>query len=201
MTDADIATLSEGLWYEDRLPVRWDETGEAPTAAQSLGAGNSGEQFLRHLGVLDEHRTDADEDGQLSHDIQRLEFKVDLLLELVGRLAGRDIVLPPAVAVRLGADRMQWTTAPADAPGEGRLLRVELFLYPRLPTPLELFGAVESVVTVPDGVRVTVRYAGMGEGLRNALEKLIFRQHRRLVAQARQAARRTDGQASAREGE
>lgn len=196
MMDADIAVLGDGLWYEDRLPVRWDEAGAAPTAAQSLGAGNSGEQFLRHLGVLDEHRTDADEDGPLCHDIQRLEFKVDLLLEMVGVLVGRDTVLPAATTVRLGADRMQWITTPAEAPGEGRLVRVELFLYPRLPTPLELFGEVESLTAVPDGLRVTLRYAGMAEGLRNALEKLIFRQHRRLVAQARQAARRSDGETS-----
>ena len=192
MTDADIAALSEGLWYEDRLPIRWEEAGAAPTAAQGLGAGNAGEQFLRHLGVLDEHRPDGDEDGHLSQEIQRLEFKVDLLLEMVGRLVGREAVMPAAAAVRLGADRMQWTTTPGEAPGKGRFLRVELFLYPTLPMPLELFGAIESVIARPDGSHVTLRYAGMGEGLRNALEKLIFRQHRRLVAQARQAARRSD---------
>ncbi len=205
MNDADTAALSEALYYEDRLPMRWQESIEPPAPVEFLALNRHNEQILRHLAVIDEFRTEgADEDGHAAHhaghhDNQRLEFKIDVLIDMVAELLGRELVLPEAMPVHLGADFMQWRSpAGAVRPAPGRLLRVEIYLNRRYPNPLALFGTVESVQP-PDGnggedggVLVSLRYRGVGAGLRSALERVIFRQHRRLIALARESARRPD---------
>lgn len=191
MNDVDFATLSKGLHYEDSLPLRWQQAIEPSTPAGVLVRNQANEQLLRHLAAIEEVRSEgSDEDGQVSHDIQRLESKINLLMDMMGQLLTRQMSLPEPAPVRLGADAMQWICPPGAAPSEGMPLLVEVYLNRRYPSPLALGGAVESVrPEAGGGVSVTLRYAGLSEGLRSALEKIIFRQHRRLVAQARQAAR------------
>lgn len=192
MNDTDMAAFSTGLHYEDRLPLRWQEAGEPPPPAGVLAVNRGNEQLLRNLSAVEESRPESDEDGQGNHDIQRLESKLDLLMDMMGRLLARQIELPEPVPLRLGADALQWTCPAAQRPALGRLLRVEVYLSRKYPSPLVLFGTVESLrPAAGDGVQVTLRYSDLGEALRSGLEKVIFRQHRRLVAQARQAARRS----------
>lgn len=208
MTETDTAALGEALYYEDRLPMRWQEHAELPAPVEILALNRHDEQILRHLAVIDEFRTEGtDEDAgshhsghhanhhASHHDNQRLEFKIDVLIDMVGELLGRQLVLPEAVPVHLGADFMQWSVAPGEPlPTAERLLRVEVYLNRRYPNPLTLFGTVESVRSEADGsALVSLRYQGVSAGLRSGLERVIFRQHRRLIALARQqTARRSD---------
>lgn len=203
MSDTDTEALSEGLYYEDRLPMRWQECGELPPPVEMLALNRHNEQVLRHLAVIDEIRSEGgDEDGghghghshagHDAHNSQRLEFKIDVLIDMVAELLGRHLVLPDTAPVHLGADFMQWR---GDAPAfltAGRLLRVEVYLNRKYPSPLVLFGTVESVQPETGGVSLlSLRYQGTSAGLRSGLERIIFRQHRRLIAQARQTTRRS----------
>ena len=191
MNDVEIAAFGEGLYYEDRLPLRWRDAEEPLSPGTILTISRANEQLLRNFAAIEEIRHEGDDDGASAHDIQRLEYKVDLLMDMVGRLLSAQVSIPDAVPVRLGADAMQWTCPAARCPAADSLLRVEVYLHHRYPSPLVVVGAVESVVPEGGEARVTLRYVGMGEGLRCRLEKTIFRQHRRLVAQSRQAARGT----------
>jgi hypothetical protein len=201
MNDTDTEALSEGLYYEDRLPMRWQECGELPAPVEILALNRHNEQVLRHLSVIDEIRGEgAEEDGHGhahanhdGHNTQRLEFKIDVLIDMVAELLGRHLVLPDSAPVHLGADFMQWR---GEAPAflePGRLLRVEVYLNRKYPSPLVLFGAVESVQPENGGLSlVSLRHQGVSAGLRSGLERIIFRQHRRLIAQARQSTRRSN---------
>lgn len=190
MPQADTSGLNEGLFYEDTLPLSWQEVGNAVTAARLLSISHSNEQLLRYLAATGEHRADPADDGhaQSSQELSRLEAKVNLLLNMVGQLLSQNIALPEAVPLRISADRLQWNSRhPAKT---GAQLSVELYLAPRYPSALTLFGMVEKVTNRDGGYLIDMTYINMSEGLRNALEKMIFRHHRRRIAHARQPSKR-----------
>lgn len=189
MKDPEAGVFSTGLCYEDRLPLRWQPVAALPEPAGMLAVNRANEHLLRNLAALEESHsgTGADEDGQPVHqDLQRLEHKLDLLMEMIGQFLGAQLVLPEPMTTRLGADAMQWDCALGQAPTSGSALRVEVFPDRRFPSPLVFFGSVEWVRPRDGGMRVELRYDGVGDALRSALEKIIFRQHRRLIAQQRQ---------------
>lgn len=189
MNDSEAGVFSTGLCYEDRLPLRWQPVGALPEPAGMLAVNRANEHLLHNLTAIEESRTaaGADEENQPTHqELQRLEHKLDLLMEMLGQLLGAQLALPEPVAARIGADIMQWDCTAAQAPAPASVLRVEVFPDRRFPSPLVFFGAVEWVRPRDGGVRVELRYSGIGDTLRGALEKVIFRQHRRLVAQHRQ---------------
>lgn len=192
MNGNDATTFGTGLCYEDLLPLRWRRSEDAHPIARSLAINLGNEQLLRHLAAVDEFRTEGGEDdAPAAHELHRLENKLDLLIDLVGELLTRQSDLPAPVPVRLCAETLVWTCAPDAAPAPGDSVEAEVFLNPRYPRPLVMFGLVESVEADADGrANVSLRYRELSEGARGALEKTIFRQHRRLIAHARQGARR-----------
>jgi hypothetical protein len=192
MSENDTGGFGSGLCYEDMLPLRWRRSEDGHSLTRSLAISLGNEQLLRHLAAVDEFRTEGGEDDSpTAHDLHRLESKLDLLIDLMGDLLARQSDLPEPVAVRLCAETLVWTCASPDAPAPGDLVEAEVFLNPRYPRPLVMFGVIETVQAVDDArVQVSLRYRELSDGVRSALEKTIFRQHRRLVAHARQGVRR-----------
>jgi hypothetical protein len=192
MSDNDATTFGSGLCYEDDLPLRWRRSEDAHPIARSLAINLGNEQLLRHLAAIDEFRGEGGEDDTpAAHELHRLENKLDLLIDLVGDLLTRQSDLPSAVPVRLCAETLGWACAPDAAPAPGDSVEAEVYLNARYPRPLVMFGRIESVETDADGrASVLLRYRELSEGARGALEKTIFRQHRRLIAHARQTTRR-----------
>jgi hypothetical protein len=117
------------------------------------------------------------------HEIRRLEFKLDLVLAMVGQMLARQLELPPPVPVRLSAERLEWLAADGPVPGEE--IEVELYLLPEYPRPLYLRGVVESSEEKTGWIRL--RFAGLSEPVRDWLERTIFRYHRRQIALSRRS--------------
>src|SRR5665811_1041909 len=104
------AFLGDGLIYEDAMPLVWTA---GPLAEGSvlarLNADNH--QLLGAEASLDEVRVqDAlkDESPALVQELQRLEYKVNILLRLTAELALRNSGLPPAERVRLTSRALEW---------------------------------------------------------------------------------------------
>jgi hypothetical protein len=180
--------LGDGLIFEETLPVVWTA---GPLAQGSvlarLNADNH--QLLGAEASLDEvrvHEALKDESPALIHELQRLEYKVNILLRLAAELALRNSGLPPAQRVRLSSRALEWfgETTPAVA-GTGLLA---VYVNSALPQPLKI-PCVVAGERMQDGVRaVQMRFSGLSEAVVEQLDKLIFRHHRRLVAGARLAA-------------
>lgn len=146
-------------------------------------------QLLGAEASLDEvrvHEALKDESPALVQELQRLEFKVNILLRLTAELAMRNSALPPPQRVRLSAQALEWFGDGTPPVGETGL--VLLYMNPTLPQPIRIGGMVVGERTEQGARAAQLRFAGMSDAVADQMEKLIFRHHRRLVAGARLAA-------------
>jgi hypothetical protein len=181
--------LGDGLIFEDLLPLAWSPglLIEGPALAR-MNADNH--QLLVAEASLDDVRVhDAlkDESPALVHELQRLEFKLNILLRLTAELAVRSSALPPPQRVRVSSEGLEWFGEMAPALHATGL--VSAYINATLPQPLKVCCSVVGERVV-DGQRVAqLLFAGLSDTVVDSLAKLIFRHHRRLVAGSRAAAR------------
>ena len=125
-----------GLFFQTTLPLEWTplEEGEHLPASTEL----SNQNFLRIVMGLDEAAHESvDESTELNHELQRLEFKVNIVLELVAQLISRDTELPDTVELKLSSGALEWSCG-TTPPISGQTIQVKIYLDPRFPTPLTL---------------------------------------------------------------
>jgi hypothetical protein len=143
------------------------------------------ERLLRSINLLAEQGHEKpEEEGEHEAALIRLETKVDLLLDLFSRIGADAGGLPPSAPVRLSAKGVEWLRA-GEAPAAGQRVWIHLYLEPRLPEAVQFPARVLNVETEGVQQRVLARFEPLGEGAQNLLEKMIFRHHRRQVAQQR----------------
>lgn len=176
---AEHALFGDALGCDEILPAAF-VGGTGP--AEGDGAG-----VLRALALIEEtgepEREDSDARGA---ELARVEAKLDLVLALLGSVlrAQRPDLAPVALRwSRLGAC-VHAATAPSADTG---CLRVAL--DPRLPQPLELPARVIACEPEGEGVRLWLSFERLDPALESALERHVFRRHRRAVAEARRSAR------------
>ncbi len=179
--------LGDGLIFEEALPVAWTPGALADGVHLArLNADNH--QLLGAESSLDEvrvHEALKDESPALLHELQRLEYKVNILLRLTAELAMRSSGLPAAERIRMSPRALEWFGEhPAQTHGTGLL---SVYINSALPQPLKIPSIIAGQRGV-DGAHVTqFRFVGLSDAVVDMLEKLIFRHHRRLVAGARLA--------------
>ena len=142
-------------------------------------------QLLGAESSLDEvrvHEALKDESPALLHELQRLEYKVNILLRLTAELALRSRGLPPAERVRMTSE---WFGEHSPAAGDTGLLSI--YINPALPQPLKIPCVIAGQRIIDDSHATQLRFVGLSDAVVDLLEKLIFRHHRRLVAGARLA--------------
>jgi len=194
MTEKVHTSLEEGLVLRDVLPLGWEDADAGSRGELQIAQLNeANESVLRVVALLEEHRSEAGEDhhGGVSTELARLDNKMNMLLDLVNRLLRFHISLPDSVPVVLGVTTLEWESKAA--PQTGSSITVQLYLHPSYPIPLGLPATVHAVEGQKGHQRVQVTFEGLSEPVRDGLEKLIFRHHRRAVAQARRAVAQHQG--------
>jgi hypothetical protein len=179
--------LGEGLVYEETLPVGWTEAPLTdPHALLRINGDNL--QLLSAEASLDEVRVAEglkDESPALMHELQRLEYKLNILLRLVAEIAVRNAGIPGAERVRLSSHAMEWFGG--RAPRLGSTGIVSIYVNPALPQPVKIPAKVAGE-RIHDGQHVAqLKFSGLSDAITQMLDKLIFRHHRRLVAGSRGA--------------
>lgn len=179
--------LAQGLIYEAKLPFQWCALEDIPDIAEQLQINESNEAVLQAINVLEEfHHPDlADEYGVVAQELNRIDAKVNLMLDLLSQLLTQQKLLPGHCPVRFGAEGLAWRTSEVGEIQSGQHLAVDVYMQPRYPSPLKLTGDVVSIEAGEDGVWITIAYHGLTPSLHNAFDKLIFRHHRRSVAMAK----------------
>ena len=177
---SDTVVLYEELAYQEVLPVLWRALPGAvdPTLAASFTERNV--RVLQACAAIEDHRT-TEGPEEPSPELQRLDFKLNLLIDLVGQLLVANRPRPTAVGIRFNALGAVWRAAPP-LPEAGAQGIAEIYLRDFIAEPLRLIGRITSVT--PDG-QIKARFAPAGEAVADLIEKLIFRRHRRQVAESR----------------
>jgi hypothetical protein len=163
--------------------------GPLPQGLELARLNGDNHQLLGAEASLEEVRVaeslSKEESPALVHELQRLEYKLNVLLRLMADLVARSSAIPPPQATRLGARGLEWTGAAA--PQLGAIGIVSMYINPALPQPLRIPCEVAGE-RAQGGERVAqLRFRDLSESVTELLEKLIFRHHRRLIAGARTA--------------
>ncbi|NZA27904.1 PilZ domain-containing protein [Luteimonas sp. SJ-92] len=146
------------------------------------------EALLAGLAQVEDLRKDdsGEERGELPLLAQRMDAKLDLMLMLIGRMVSRS-----SDALPLRALRWSHRGARLDAPARSGIAAGDagvLHLQPSewLPDHLELPVAVLAETAADGGMqRVWLRFGEFPAGLSDALEKHLFRLHRKQIAASR----------------
>ena len=185
----DTVVLQNELAYQDLLPVAWRRLAAPLDLAAIAALTDRNVRTLQVCAAIEEQGAVEKKDEKSPHsaDIQRLEVKMNLLLDLVGQLLAAAQPRPAATLIRFNALGAVWRgNGPPPRPGEQGLL--DIWLRESLPQPLTLVGNVNQVSA--DG-QVKLTFTPPGEATADLIEKLAFRRHRRHVAGVRQPRRST----------
>ncbi len=186
-------TGAMNLIYADNLPMRWSVSHESSAAFPSYRQ-EANRAFFRAISILEDMTLDTsqtDEHGENSHELSRIEAKVDLLTGMVTRLVHNLGGLPPLVPVRLSATGIEWSESlslSADAKSRvstGMNITIELYLRPDLPLPVYFPASLHSLDTDTDPANFVARFTEMPGAIQEYLERTIFRRHRQLIARSR----------------
>ncbi|NNF51010.1 MAG: hypothetical protein HKN59_01100 [Gammaproteobacteria bacterium] len=172
---------AEGLGYDDDLAVAWEA--QEVTAEEALQRINAdAARLMKAMAAIEEHTRDtSDEASSISQELHRLEGKLDLVLSIVAHMSNAQLALPPAGPVMVRATGLHWHQPPPDLkPGDGEKGVAAIYFYPGMPLPVRLPA---KVTVLEDGSMMLV-FAGLTAEVRNALERHVFRHHRRAVARA-----------------
>ena len=191
MTEHTDDPFFDGLVHETMFPVEWVYLDLELTEERAIAANVANEQLLRLMTSLGEKLPEQGDYIEHSAELERLDLKLNVLIDMAGHLLRNQLKLPAPETVRFGHGSMEWQTmAP---PERGRQIGIKVYIDSSLPQFLQLYGEteinVEENVEADAGTRATlvrVKYLGLGEAVSDELEKYIFRQHRKKIALERQ---------------
>lgn len=186
MQDATWSTFvervsCEGRWPVDAQPLDWPMSAAAIDRFTEHNA-----HVLATVAALEERRAEAsEEDGPVLQELARLDAKLNALVDIVNRLLVPADALPLRRSIRFNAVGAQipddlLAALPTDAPTV--LLRLRLDACPSLPLELPALRC-QSV-----DAQTFLAFVDLPESTRDAIERLVFRHHRRKVAESRQSA-------------
>lgn len=180
---SDTIVLDAELAYADVLPIRWTPLEAEIDVERAAALIDQNLRVLQTFAAMEDSAQveKPDEDSPHSADLQRIEFKVNLLLDLVGRILAREQPVPELLPIRFNARGARWQ-AGGVTPVAGSHGVLEIHLRESLLQPLRMPGRVAAVEA---GRHVKVDFDAVGEPVADIIEKLAFRRHRRQVAKGR----------------
>ncbi len=176
---------SPALCYQDLIPVQWELLERPLDEAQRQRQQHDNALLLQGLLMVDEQPViEHDEElSALSQELQRIDHKLNLVLELLSQTLRSWRNLPDPVAVRITSGGVQWESG-EELP-EGAAILLKLYMSPVFPNPFIVGGTVQPTHTEGERSWSTVRFGPLDAQVLELLEKVVFRQHRRQIARQR----------------
>ncbi len=146
------------------------------------------ETLLRSVALVEDARGDDghDDRSDATLQVQRLEAKLDLVMVLLGRLvrqSSQDLPLRPLRWSRRGI-RLEQGARSGAAAGSMGVIRLQPCDW--LPDHIDLPVVIVAEAANGSGAHyLWLRFEGLSDALEMALERHLFRLHRRQIAEAR----------------
>lgn len=183
---AEHVLFDGALTCDAVLPARFDAGRRVVMQAPS-------EALLKGLATAEDVRgDDPEERKEATPSQQRIEAKLDLVLSLLGRLARRHEEALPVVALRWShrGVRLDLAAPVASTAGTPGIVTLQpaVWLSDQIELPATVVGQVEG----SQGTHhLWLQFDALSAGLAEAMDRHLFRLHRRQIAEARQLASRT----------
>lgn len=177
-------TLGEHPVLRGQFPLRWETQATQLTELEQHAVNTANEATLRSYYLLDERLHDNREDREeAAPEIARLEQRLNLIVDLLGQVLQNNLDLPPPTACVLSRAGAEWISTAA--PTLDAAVKLWIYLQPHYPKPLVLYGVVSALDACALGQQITVRWPLLADPVADGLERLIFRAHRRSVAESK----------------
>lgn len=186
MTPASLAHPAEVELFDDTLTcdVTLPVVFEAGASVQRPGAS---EMLLRSVALVEDSRggDDSEERAESSAQLQRLEARMDLTLVLLGRLLQQSNATLPARPLRWSRHglRIDLDHATGVSPGTAGVVKLQPAEW--LPDNIELPVVVLAETGTAGDFHLWLRLHTASDALGSALERHLFRLHRRQIADSR----------------
>lgn len=169
---------SGGLSLEGEFPLAVKPISQFPGTNVLLQADHSNEKFLKTSSIWHDP-VDVEELDDIGQELHRQDLKISLLMEMVSELLIHQSHLPPPVHLLLTATDLQ-----CDHPGApmtpGTKIELTLYVTPAFPKALKLYGEVGPE---RQSGKLSIYFTHMSPAVQDRIERLIFTQHRRSIAQ------------------
>ena len=177
---ADAILFGDALACEDVQRAAFLPQPLAPAWLETTCA--RAEIHLSAIAIIEDSRNE-EEEGTQGLALRRIEAKLDLLLTLVGNLNAQANA-DPRVPLKWSAQGVHMPAGGGCAEGSTGLFRMQA--TPWLPEPLVLPAVVIACAAGDDGnLGQWLQFGPLPDATRAALERHVFRQHRRAVAELR----------------
>ena len=185
MNDA-VVHPAEAALFDDALSCSLPLPAQFQVDATVQRPGSS-EMLLRSVALVEDARgnDDVDERGDASLQLQRLEARLDLTLVLLGRLLQQSSPQLPATPLRWSRHGLRLHLANASGAAIGSKGVVRLQPAEWLPDSIELPVEVLAEASDTTGSLLWLRLHNPSEALSAALERHLFRLHRKQIADSR----------------
>ncbi|HEY6892842.1 MAG TPA: PilZ domain-containing protein [Rhodanobacteraceae bacterium] len=177
MADRSARACRDQLHHAAVLPVEWTPRADPEHAALIQ------QRMRRNMAALavdaagDERRDRPGEDGVVNADLQRIDSKLNAIMELFALVLERNLIVPARVPLRFNAHGIEWQTAEPPAAGQPIVVRVHLDACPALPLELAAIAAEP-----PEEGWAAAHFEAVRAPLAETIAKMVFREHRRQVA-------------------
>ena len=102
MSDAENDHLGSGINYEARLPLAWKPAPEDLSEIVLAQINEQNEKYLRIISILNEYPS------ELHDEHAGVDFKLGIVLDLLGELLATHLMVPVRSNVRIGSMGLEW---------------------------------------------------------------------------------------------
>jgi hypothetical protein len=175
------SVLEGRLSWSGALPLQWRVLDRLPDHDHLARSDERNTALLNALTLIEEATVrQTEEPSPLIAQMERLEAKFDLVLTLLTEALLPESAAPGPVAMRISSRGMVFD---AGAPiAAGTVIELSVHFSASLPRPVVLYGVVAEASAGEEG-HVPVEFRRLGPGVIERLERLVFRRHRRSIAQ------------------
>ncbi len=167
----------EGVAIELMVPFKWEALSD-DVLCDNYSAANINTLLLLESMQEQPHR--QNEDPKISgSEVERLEAKLNLLIQLVNQLIEASKPLPAKQKLVLTNHSLCWNQDKSLA--VDMLVQLTIYIEPSFPQPIKLYARV----TENKDNKVKVVFVNLDEQEEEILSKWVFRLHRRTIAMSK----------------
>jgi hypothetical protein len=183
MNNVTSEPLGSGIFYRRKVPLSAIRISEEDLESQLAELNYQNEQILKTLLLWNEKIVDPGEEQSGTDSVlMQLDFKVNVMMELLGYYLAQNSKLPREKQIMLNSSSVHWIQEEEVEFKENDYLLVQLYLKSEYPKPVS-FPTQCALIEKQDNLcQITSNFYGFSESVVDQLDKLIFREHRRNIA-------------------